>query len=631
MEEIYTTLDLERVASDDELKASLLEMLLEFDAFCNEHDLTYYLSGGTLLGAVRHNGFIPWDDDIDVNMPRPDCEKLMQLSGGKIGKFTLVPPNNASLTFAYHWKLYGDDVLVSKRVDRKKSGIGSKIYPAFVDIFPIEGLPESYNTAVQHYDEIKKIKQRARFQSFLPRYRGNNPIQKLKYSLARIYFNYFVVTNYHDKVIQHAQKYPYETSDHVGVMMTDVHGIVERVVKHDYVPVVRMDFEGKSVQCPAGYHAYLEQLYGPNYMSVLPPHQQVSRHSLAPFKRKTKATIDPSSVPVAEAKLAREELNAEQAAYRASRGLLEEVYTTLDLERLANSDEVKASHLKLLLAFGKFCKKHNLTYYLSGETLLGAVRYQGFIPWDRQVKVSMPRHDCDKLMRVSGGLIGEFTLLPPNNATRTFAYHWRLLSEDILVSSSAKIANGGSEEEFHPSALDIFPIDGLPDTAARGRSHFRAINRTKRKAQKQTFRPRFKGRNPIRKLKYDLAQFYLQYFDVTNYHDKVIEQAKKYSYETAGHVGVILETRQTIFERMKKSDYASGIELKFEGKAFRCPAGYQAYLERHFGGEFMGELPAHRQFPKQALAYFIRKKMAAIDPSSLKDLENKTTDQSTNA
>jgi len=293
MEEIYTALDLERVASDDELKASLLEMLLEFDAFCKTHDLTYYLSGGTLLGAVRHKGFIPWDDDIDVNMPRPDCEKLMALSGGKIGNFTLVPPNSAPRTFAYHWKLYGDDILVSKRVNGKKSGIGTKIYPAFMDIFPIEGLPDDYNQARSHYRGIKKIKRKARLQAFQPRYRGRNPIKKMKYDLSQVYLRFFDIKNYHEAVIKRAKKYPYETSEHVGVMMTDVHGIVERVKKEDYTPVVQMTFEGKSVQCPAGFHTYLEQLYGENYMNILPPHKQFSRHSLVPFKRKKTAKIDP--------------------------------------------------------------------------------------------------------------------------------------------------------------------------------------------------------------------------------------------------------------------------------------------------------------------------------------------------
>ena len=606
MEEIYTTLDLERVASDDELKASLLEMLLEFDAFCKEHDLTYYLSGGTLLGAVRHKGFIPWDDDIDVNMPRPDCEKLMELSGGKIGKFTLVPPNNATLTFAYHWKLYGDDVLVSKRVNGKKSGIGSKIYPAFVDIFPIEGLPASYDRASKHYDEIRKIKQKARFQSFLPRYRGRNPFLKLKYRLAQIYFDYFVVKNYHDEVIKHAKKYSYETSDHIGVMMTDVHGIVERVEKSDYTPVIEMEFEGKTVKCPQGHHAYLKQLYGPNYMTVLPPHQQVSRHSLAPFKRKTVGSIDPSSVPAAETKLTAEEKSAEQAAYQVSRSKMEEVFTPLDLERLATAEDVKASHLGMLLAFDKFCKQNKLTYFLSGSTLLGAVRNNGFLPWDCNISLNMPRPDCEKLMRLSGGTIGTFTLVPPNTAAKTFSYHWQLLSDDILVSKKPG-GSEGAEEEFFPSSLDIFPIEGLPDSSGGTRSLFRGVRRTKLKAARQAFPSWYPGIHPIRKIKYDLALFRLTYFDTTDYHDEVSKLAKRYSYETAEHVGVMLEEGQTKAERIKKSAYGPAVKLKFEGHDVCVPAEYTTYLAARFGEDFMNDLPPHQQFPRRRVAYFVRK------------------------
>jgi lipopolysaccharide cholinephosphotransferase len=217
----------------------------------------------------------------------------MALSGGKIGKFTLVPPNSAQLTFAYHWKLYNDDILVSKRVHGELTGISSKIIPAFMDIFPIEGLPDDYDQALEHYQKIRKIKQKARFQAFLPQYSGRNPITKIKYKLARYYFRYFDVTNYHDEVIRHAKKYHYDTSNHVGVMMTDVHGIVERVEKRDYVGAIDIEFEGATVQAPTGYHIYLQQLYGNKYMEILPPEKQFSRHSLVPFVRKKTAEIAP--------------------------------------------------------------------------------------------------------------------------------------------------------------------------------------------------------------------------------------------------------------------------------------------------------------------------------------------------
>jgi lipopolysaccharide cholinephosphotransferase len=276
----YDYSDLKDLASDSDHKEHMLAILVEFDRFCEEHGLAYYLSGGTLLGAVRHKGFIPWDDDIDVNMPRSDCEKLMKLSGGRIGDFELVAASPSPSYFAYHWKLYSESILIAKR---KAAGIGSKVYPIFLDIFPIEGLPDTEAKNDAHYAEIRRRKNRVSHARNISRYRGPNPYRFLRnYLAARIYRTVGVQPLF-DKVIDLAASIRLEDSDYIGVMMTNVHTTEERVLKSEYSPVIKMEFEGHMLSCPLGYDTYLRQLYGANYMEWLPVYQRIPRHNFATF------------------------------------------------------------------------------------------------------------------------------------------------------------------------------------------------------------------------------------------------------------------------------------------------------------------------------------------------------------
>jgi len=272
--------DIKDFATDKEHKKLMLEMLIAFDKFCKEHGLTYYLSGGTLLGAVRHKGFIPWDDDIDVNMPRPDCEKLMQLSGGKIDRFELMPPNPSVKYFSYHWKLYADSILVAKRA---AAGIGDKVYPVFMDIFPIEGLPETEKLNEKHFAQIIKIKNRVNHARRLKVYLGRNPVRMIISRGFNLLYSIVGIEKFYKQVISHAKTLKFEDSTHVGVMMTNVHTTEERVVKSEYTPVVKLMFEGHEFPGPAGFDTYLRQLYGPNYMAWLPIHQRFPRHNFATF------------------------------------------------------------------------------------------------------------------------------------------------------------------------------------------------------------------------------------------------------------------------------------------------------------------------------------------------------------
>ena len=277
----YTRKDLGDRTNSKTMKQHLLEMLVTFDKFCKENGLRYYLSGGTLLGAIRHQGFIPWDDDIDVNMPRPDCEKLMKLSGGRIGPYILNPPNSSKSYHAYHWKLYDESILVGKR---HAYDIGNRVYPIFIDIFPIEGLPDTEKKNAAHYRRIFVWKKLFNCVGGKP-FKNKSLIKKLVYGLAWPIAKLFGTERLFNKVIETAKTYPFDESDYIGVMMTNVHTTEERVVKEEYLPVVDVKFEGHTFPAPAGYDTYLRQLYG-DYMQLPPEEKRVSHHKLVPYHAK---------------------------------------------------------------------------------------------------------------------------------------------------------------------------------------------------------------------------------------------------------------------------------------------------------------------------------------------------------
>lgn len=120
--------------NDKETKQKLLNILEYFDFLCSENNLNYSLYGGTLLGAVRHKGFIPWDDDIDVAMPLKDYEKFLSLSEIKAGKYRLHDRNSEENNHENYYypfaKLEDEDTIINFFKNRDKGG-------AFIDIFPI--------------------------------------------------------------------------------------------------------------------------------------------------------------------------------------------------------------------------------------------------------------------------------------------------------------------------------------------------------------------------------------------------------------------------------------------------------------------------------------------------------------
>lgn len=127
-------------------------MLSWFHNFCVQNNLRYYALGGTLLGAVRHQGFIPWDDDVDVGMPRQDYLRLERLLGERMGeRYVLETPNSENTDFFYPAsKLYDTQTtLVENTRCRIRRGL-------YLDIFPLDGAGGSQEEAMRHFAYIRR-------------------------------------------------------------------------------------------------------------------------------------------------------------------------------------------------------------------------------------------------------------------------------------------------------------------------------------------------------------------------------------------------------------------------------------------------------------------------------------------
>lgn len=140
----------EKKLSLKQIKQHELGILKHFDRFCKENELHYTLSEGTLLGAVRHKGFIPWDDDIDVMMPRADFDKLLKSYENR-GRYTLIYPKHDSVYDMFMARMTDNETVVSFK--KRGPGLTYK-WGVWIDINPVDSVPEDKKMAEKYEHDI---------------------------------------------------------------------------------------------------------------------------------------------------------------------------------------------------------------------------------------------------------------------------------------------------------------------------------------------------------------------------------------------------------------------------------------------------------------------------------------------
>ena len=260
-----------REMSNDEIRDTQLRVLASIADFCEERSITFYLFAGTLLGAVRHKGYIPWDDDIDIMMPRRDFERFrnefVELMGGS-GEISLYAPETLP-DFPFPYIKVGDNRTLLVEASDTAVPIGVN-----VDIFPLDGWP-----AQAHTHRIHRLKIR-----FLCRLLGAKSVQpsahrawyrSLLLSVSKKAADKFPVRAIVQRITALGTAYAFDKSMRGGVI---VWAYQESVPRAAYGTPVEVNFEERMYPAPADYECVLTSIYG-DYMQLPPKDKQVSHHS----------------------------------------------------------------------------------------------------------------------------------------------------------------------------------------------------------------------------------------------------------------------------------------------------------------------------------------------------------------
>ena len=228
----------------------MLDLLIEFDRICLKYNLVYWLDFGTLLGAVRHNKFIPWDDDLDIAMPRDDYNKFQSIAKKELKSSCFLQTKETDKDFFLHFTKIRD----KKSTYTEKHEVGKSIayhQGIYIDIFPVNYIKE---TKISKYSYIffKNI-----IKSVSNRYIAIDFI-------ARPLIEF--MNSFHHKDNTFAV--------HGPEMMTNK----LQVNKKEIFPLIKIEFEGRKFDIPKNFDLYLKLFYGKDYMS-LPPERKRKTHA----------------------------------------------------------------------------------------------------------------------------------------------------------------------------------------------------------------------------------------------------------------------------------------------------------------------------------------------------------------
>lgn len=249
-----------------------LDLLSEFIAVCKEHSLRYWVYGGTLLGAVRHKGYIPWDDDIDVAMPREDYEILQKHPEWFTKPAELHLPDNKEYYYESWLRVHNVNTTCHYPCDHIEGGVQKQ--GIYIDIIPIENVKD-IETERKKRRKIKllNVMGHACFYNINP-----NILLRFISSANRI-LRIITPERLYKKINRLATKNTDEKSEYFGENITAIYSLERTIFKKScFEKTITVPFEYMEVDIPADYDTVLKTMYG-NYMAFPPKEKRGTWHS----------------------------------------------------------------------------------------------------------------------------------------------------------------------------------------------------------------------------------------------------------------------------------------------------------------------------------------------------------------